>query len=209
MEPKEFIPEQLISQHTDTVEERSFANENEAMAFYKVAKKRVIEVNRWHGVSKMETSTFQLFDSLGNRVDRGVMINDFILIDIPSPGTKIGSGDDYVKAEQIEEISNDINDVFFYMRFRPSAPPGKPRIKTAHFFKADATSTFIVTLKGKTVSAEIHGRNEIPNIGADKLIDKARNTIIATTSFLGLSVLQWICWLKVFSAKSLLATYNV
>ncbi|RDC58149.1 hypothetical protein DU508_04170 [Pedobacter chinensis] len=191
MDIKEFIPEQLVGQQTDAVEQRSFSNETEAKEFYQLAKSRMLNVGQWHQISKMEASVFNLLDSDGKQVNRNVKVGDFVSIDIPGPGTKIGNGNDYIKVEHLEEISDGEDESVFYMRFRPSAPPGKPRDKTAHFFKADATSTFMVTRKAKTVSAEVHGRNEIPNMSTDKLIDKARNTIIAVSGFLGISVLQW------------------
>jgi hypothetical protein len=44
---------------------------------------------------------------------------------------------------------------------------------------------------GKVVSAEVHGRNEKPNTDANAVIDKARNTMVATGAIVGFSSTQW------------------
>jgi hypothetical protein len=61
----------------------------------------------------------------------------------------------------------------------------------AHFFTEEATSNFMVKRVGNKVSAEVHGRNEKPNTEAEKLVDKARNTAVATGAVTGFAKLQW------------------
>ncbi|MBC8052817.1 MAG: hypothetical protein H7Y13_07110 [Sphingobacteriaceae bacterium] len=61
----------------------------------------------------------------------------------------------------------------------------------AHFFKDDASSTFLVQRNGLTVKAEVHGRNEQANTNTEKFIDKARNILVAAGAMLGFSDFQW------------------
>jgi hypothetical protein len=61
----------------------------------------------------------------------------------------------------------------------------------AHFFSDEATSNFIVQRRGLEVIAAVLGRNEKPNTGAEKIIDKARNTAVATGAVTAFSKLQW------------------
>ncbi|HTM97890.1 MAG TPA: hypothetical protein VL088_04070, partial [Pedobacter sp.] len=43
----------------------------------------------------------------------------------------------------------------------------------------------------RLIQAEVHGRNELPNLKAGSIVDKARNAIIGLGAILGISVLQW------------------
>ena len=77
------------------------------------------------------------------------------------------------------------------MCVRPVASPLDPEKGTAHFFQSDATSTFRVFRRGRTVTAGVYGRNEIPNVKSPDLLDKVRNVTIAIGSFAGASRIQW------------------
>ncbi|MGO8056168.1 hypothetical protein, partial [Rhizobium leguminosarum] len=60
-----------------------------------------------------------------------------------------------------------------------------------HFFKKDATSTFMVCIDGNIITASIHGRNEIPNTETANTIDNIRNKVVATSAISILSEVQW------------------
>ena len=77
------------------------------------------------------------------------------------------------------------------MRVRPATNPNNDRQDVAHFFSDEATSNFMVKREGTTITAAVYGRNEKPNTGAEKAVDKARNTAVATGAVSGFSKLQW------------------
>ncbi len=74
---------------------------------------------------------------------------------------------------------------------RPSPDPQNSGHTTAHFFKEDATSTFMVRRDGNTITAEVHGRNETPNTDVNHFLDSVRNIIMSIGAILGFSKLQW------------------
>ncbi|WP_316803271.1 hypothetical protein [Pedobacter nototheniae] len=192
MDNEQFTPKQVEGAQTDAVENRIFDVDLKAAEFYEVAKNRLLCVMDWHKISTIKASVFCLTDLNGKEVNRPAWVGDFIKIDIPGPGSTAGEGFDWVKVEHIEEkVLNELDQHILLMRVRPSAMPGANENDAAHFFKHNATSTFIVSRKGNELSAEVHGRNEMANVDTPKLLDKARNVIVASGSFLGISILQW------------------
>ncbi|PWS29276.1 hypothetical protein DHW03_05515 [Pedobacter yonginense] len=190
MNVKALLPEQKVGKQSDIEESRTFPTNEEAQQCFDLAKARLLDVSNWHVISKIEASAFCLVDATNSKVQRGPQIGDFIRIDVPGPGTKAGKGFDWVKIEHMENHQENADHIFT-MRARPDTAPATNAHETTHFFKSEATSNFIVRKHGLTVSAEVHGRNELPNTEADHLIDKARNLAVATGSFLGFSVVQW------------------
>jgi len=84
------------------------------------------------------------------------------------------------------------------MKLRPCADPQKASDNVAHFFKGNATSTFIIRRRGKEVTASYHGRNELPNVATNDKTDNVRNALITSGAMAGLSELQWHTLIKAF-----------
>jgi hypothetical protein len=184
------VPHQEFGNKIDVVEHIEFSSSEEAIAFYQVARERLLNVNQWAKISAIRLSTFELTDSSGHNLSRIVQEGDFIKIDIPGPGTHAGDGYDWVKVESLKEESEETSEITS-ITVRPAAQPKGTSEETAHFFENSATSTFIVRRSGNTVFAEEHGRNEVPNTQTDHLIDNVRNTLIGWSARLGLSYPQW------------------
>lgn len=155
----EDIPKQEEGAEMDVYSHVVLADETEAKAFYQTAKMRLLEIYDWDKLSGAASATFTLIDPMGKVVQRAAMEGDYIQINIPGPGTKAGSGYDWVIIEQIHEESSAGNQMIT-MRARPSANPLKAEDDTAHFYKDKATSTFRVIRLGKEVHAEVHGRTK-------------------------------------------------
>ncbi len=100
----------------------------------------------------------------GRAVERNADEGDFVRIDIPGPGTRIGHGYDWVIIEALVEEAGAGAEVIS-MRVRPAAHPLGDDERVAHFLKSCATSTFQVRRVGNCVSAEEHGRNEVGKPG--------------------------------------------
>jgi hypothetical protein len=184
------IPEQREGSKMDAAASTVLKTEVEARNFFKTACERLRNVNNWEQVCGSDATNFALIDAEGNHVQRDAKPGDYFRINIPGPGNSAGKGFDWVRVEEMDLQTDDTGDLFF-IRVRPASPPMNADDDVAHFFKPDATSTFMIVRKGREVSAEVHGRNEKPNTDAEQFTDKVRNAVVGTASALGLSFPQW------------------
>jgi len=182
------IPPQTVGSSIDAVEKRIFKTETEAQALFDKASKRLLSVNEWEKYAGI--SSFQLIDAHGVRAERTAETGDFIRIDIPGPGTHVGMGYDWVRIEDIKFLSEDEQQVLSVI-VRPCHHPMDKEGPTAHFFKDTATSTFVIRKFGLVVTAEEHGRNEVPNTDQGSFLDKSRNFFVGIAAKIGLSYPQW------------------
>ncbi|MDB5120718.1 MAG: hypothetical protein JWN56_1936 [Sphingobacteriales bacterium] len=193
MENNEFnnaVPEQTKGAKTDTSASIKLDTDEEASNHYRIAKNKLLNISRWHMYAGTGTADFQLTDNDGNAVSRLAQESDHFRINIPGPGSKTGDGFDWVQIQKIkEETGMDSEQISVIVQ--PATNPNNASPDTAHFFKEDASSTFIVRREGKTVFAEVHGRNEQPNTEAESLIDKVRNVVVAAGAMFGFSKVQW------------------
>jgi hypothetical protein len=190
MQEQNNIPVQQEGGKTDVTESVTLDSDTDAKQFFQIACQRLMNVNKWHEICESEATKFTLIDNDGNAVVRDVQEGDYFKINIPGPGSSAGNGFDWVRVEQVFFKEDTEEDVFF-IRVRPCAPPLKNDHQVAHFFKEQATSTFLVRRKHNSISAEVHGRNEKPNIDTDQVKDKVRNALVGTASLLGFSFPQW------------------
>lgn len=186
----DLIPEQHTGGESNTEAEVILSNEQEAKLFFEVACQRLVHVNGWHELAGTGTAEFILCDAAGNEVQRTAQQGDHFKIDIPGPGSVSGDGYDWVQIETIEKVENPEEESLL-IRVRPATNPNNERKDTAHFFTDEATSNFVIKRQGLKVKAEVHGRNEKPNVQAEKVVDKARNAAVATGAIAALSKLQW------------------
>ena len=187
---KTIVPAQREGTAYDTISERIFPTEKLAKSHFQVVRKRLLAVNYWHKMAGEEKAIFELIDGRGEKIDRTPAIGDFIRIDIPGPMNYSGDGYDWVKIEEIFE-DEELHEEFFSIRVRPSSNPEKHKTETAHFFDDSATSTFVIKRESNKISAEVHDRNEKPNLEDVSLIDKIRNTFVAFGGIFGASRIQW------------------
>lgn len=187
---KNNIPQQATGVQTNTETSVELNSINEAKAFYEIVKERLVRINKWHHYAGSLTADFQLTDKYGKEVNRPVEQGDHFKIDIPGPGPATGDGFDWVQVEAVEE-NKETEEESICIRVRPATNPTNDRKDVAHFFSPEATSCFMVKRKHNSVTAAVYGRNEKPNIHAETVTDKARNTAIAGGAITGFSKLQW------------------
>lgn len=186
------VPKQEKGAKSDTSHSVDLNTPEEAKAFFNVAKDRLMDVSNWHKLCGLATATFALMDSLGNQVYRLARQGDYLRIDIPGPNSETGDGYDWVKIEAIESKNNVADDYEeLFIRARPAKNPRDGAQETAHFFQHDASSTFMIVREKNMVRAEIHGRNELPNVEQETKLDTVRNAIMALGAMLGFSKFQW------------------
>jgi hypothetical protein len=198
--PKE-VPSQKEGGKTDAEARREFSDADAAKALFQVGKERMLAINSWKSYAGLGSADFRLTDSKGNLKQGEPKEGDLIRVDLPAPGSKAGGGYDWVEIEKIEEHSDpEKESQSFSIRVRPTFNPHDEKEQVAHFFTDDASSTFTIQRMGTLVRAGEHGRNEIPNIQTESLLDKARNAVVGTSAMAGISVLQWKAlaegWLK-------------
>ncbi len=193
------VPQNIEGKHTDLKFSTDLKTADEAIRCFQRASKRMLNPSIWHDLCGPLSAKFKLVTEKGMDPHRLAEINDYFRIDIPGPGTKAGSGYDWVKVEAIEDHSfAGAEQESAGLRVRPCRQPGKGQEAVAHFFQNKATSTFIIHRKGNVVSACYHGRNELANTQTDSTTDNIRNAIISSGALSGLSEAQWLSLLKAF-----------
>jgi len=187
---EDIVPQQATGAQSNTESRTSFNTVEEAQTFFETVKNRLLHVSQWHQLAGKGTAEFELTDAQGNVVARTPQKGDHLKIDIPGPGPQTGDGFDWVRVEAVEE-TKDGEVECLAMRVRPATNPQNEKEDVAHFFSDEATSNFVVKREGTTITAAVYGRNEKPNTDAEKVVDKARNTAVATGAVGGFSKLQW------------------
>ncbi len=187
---EEIVPPQATGAQSNTESTATFDTVEEAKTFFETAKNRLLQVGRWHEIAGKGTAGFELTDAQGNSVSRAPQKGDHLKIDIPGPGPQTGDGFDWVQVEEVEETHEGEVECLA-MRVRPATNPQNSKEDVAHFFSDEATSNFVVKREGTTITAAVYGRNEKPNVDAEKVVDKARNAAVATGAVSGFSKLQW------------------
>jgi len=186
------VPEHEKGSFHDTESIRLIEDHENTIDHYKTLKDRLLSVNYWNYYANGVGADFKLHDKEGNLKKRIPEKGDFIRIDIPGPGNFEARGYDWVQITDLYEKHPDDGEVLelLLMECRPSSIPGKVNTHTAHFYTAEASSTFIISREKDCIKLGIYGRNETPNLDA-QIADKARNLAIALGGMVGISKIQW------------------
>ena len=187
---EEKIPEQKTGAKSDTLAEITFETEGAAKAHFKKVKERFLNINEWEIFAGTEKAEFSLRDSNGELLCRVPQEGDYLAIKVPGLHNKTGEGFDWVQIEHME-AENSENSEGVYFRVRPTDNPRTDEAATAHFFDDKATSNFLIKRMGTTVSAEVHGRNEVPNTENVSILQKVRNSLVAVGGMIAGSKFQW------------------
>lgn len=189
--PEKIVPAQYEGAGKDIVHSVKAASDQQARKLFQTAHSRLLDVNHWEEIARPVTAKFTLTDHSLRRLRRKAREGDFIMIEIPGPGSSEGKGADWVHIEAVAEkkdASGKEESVAF--RVRPARTPVTGE-NVAHFFDDKATSTFMIHRNGRTVSAFVHGRNEAPNLKTDNKFDIVRNALVGFSAIAGLSDIQW------------------
>lgn len=184
------IPVQKQGGSSDTVSTIDFKSDAEARLHFEKVKKRFLDINSWELFAGKEKAEFSLRNNTGEILLEKPEIGNHVKIKIPGLKNPTGDGFDWVIIEDIVE-AKEPNCESVYIRVRPTSDPTKPEKKTAHFFDEKATSNFIIKREKNTVSAEVHGRNEEPNLEDLSAVEKVRNFLVAVGGMIAGSKFQW------------------
>lgn len=150
-----------------------------------------MDINNWGQISN-NLAEFKLTDAEGNLKMSRPEEGDHIRINLPAPGTAGSGAYEWVMIEYIVSKSSIMADYeSAALLVRPAPNPVRGGGEIAHFFKDDATTTFLVRRDGNTIIAGVHGRNETPNTDVYTLLDSIRNIIVGIGAILGFSKVQW------------------
>ena len=184
------IPDQQQGAHSDTVAVKELPDERTAIFYFQKLCERLQDLNSWKKYTGTFTADFCLCDRSGNEKQPPVAIDDHFRIDGPGPGSVAGEGFDWVQVLKTGRIEKP-GEEEFYIRVHPVPNPKNQNKDIAHFFTDESTSSFIARRMGNKVMAEVHGRNETPNIAAGNLFDKARNAAAGAVAAVFYSKYQW------------------
>lgn len=184
------IPVQVKGKQMDIRESRHYGTQEEVVKAYHSARNRLLSINQWHDFAGTTSASFELFDALGHKINRFPKIGDYVRIDIPGPGSVIGSGYDWVKVTQLEDRSEDY---YTLITLQPSIPPAniRKRDEVAHFFKPTASTNIEIKVQHLSLQVNYFGRNEETNNTSDLLVENIRNSLIGFGAKLGFSYPQW------------------
>jgi len=185
------IPSQLTGDKSDHKFAVIADSHIEAYKIFKESILRLLDVNDWDKLCGVGSATFTLTDEKGCEINELIQQGRFIKIDIPGPGPNAGDGFDWVYVEKTESRKITDSKECFAVSVRPTTNPLTSNITIAHFFKKEATSTFMVCIDGNIITASIHGRNEVPNTETTNTQDNIRNKVVATSAINLLSDVQW------------------
>jgi hypothetical protein len=184
------IPAQYTGDKSTSRHSIGMASATAATQAYVKAKDRLLSVNEWKEICGPHSAAFQLTDQQGTPVYSKAAVGYYMRIDLPAPKNKTGY--DWVIIEAIEDKDSPTgNSNYIAMRVRPAASPTDNSAQTAHFYESTATSTFVVERVGTRITAAVLGRNEVPNVKHNSLIDKLRNLLITISTILGFQKPQW------------------
>lgn len=184
------IPDQVKGGFSDTVSQRQHQSVESASLHYQQVKNRFLAINSWELRAGKLMGEFSLCDEQGAMKATVPKVNDFIRIKVPGWHNRRGNSYDWVKIEKVEEETSEHQEMM-YIRARPSHHPKDPEQLTAHFFTAESTSNFLIKRIENEVFAEVHGRNEIPNVPHLTFWEKLRNGIVGFFAIIGGSKVQW------------------
>ena len=187
---REKIPPQETGAKSDIISEIELNSVSVAKTHFDIVKRRFLDVNCWALFAGTEKAKFSLRDKQGELSLNPPKVGDYFRIKIPGLHNPTGDGYDLVQVEKFEqEQSKDLE--CLYIRVRPTSDLTKPDDTTAHFFDSKATSNFLIKREGKKISAEVHGRNEVPNTEDLSVLEKIRNSLVAVGGIIGGSKFQW------------------
>jgi hypothetical protein len=188
---KNSIPKQTDGASSDTSAKIRLPSVALAISHFQTVRSRLLNISEWEKLSGKKFASFQLTDPSGKDQSREPEKGDYIRINIPGPGNKSGDGYDWVRIEDIDRKESKGIYEFLAIMVRPAKSPLSKEHITAHFFKKNATSTFIVKRHSNVIVAEVHGRNEKPNTRPHGIIKRVRNLLVGVGAMLGFSKIQW------------------
>lgn len=192
MKPKSIrgVPVQYEGSFHDTETQKNIIVKERLDSRFKILKERFYSINNWNDYSGNDFADFNLYNSVGNYIDRHPRVGDFIRIEIPGPGNVGSKGYDWVRIDEVTSTTDDEKERHL-INCRPSASPkGDPK-RIEHFYSDRATSTFVIEKGIDYIKVGVYGRNEMPNKNNVGILSTIRNFLVTIGGFLKLTKIEW------------------
>lgn len=196
----QLLPKQItayIPAHTQGFQRDMFIYkklENEdPIAHFKILKNRLTHINQWDEFCKISDVHFTLMNDKGENLNQVNSVGDLIKIE-KKPMHKVNICEDLFADWVIITKFIEIDDELISCAIIELSPTINPFInsnETKHFYRKDASNTFILYRVKNTLSVSIHGRNEILNSKVSSKLKLARNIFISNFGLLGIDNLLW------------------
>lgn len=189
-----FLPVQTTGKQVDLDYAVRADSPTAASAIFKKAKSLLLQPHLWQSLAGAATAGFAL--GTPNATSLLLKEGDFVNIDIPGPGGKLGGGLDWTQVKAINENVLPGTSESWGITLAASNNPETGSADTAHFFEQISTSSFLLQRTADEVKISYHGRNEVPNRHTGSTLDNIRNTLVAAGAAAGLSEVQWTALIK-------------
>lgn len=189
-ELQKFIPVQKNGRYSNTMTKTEAGGGEAAEQLYKKIKHRLFDVNNWARYAMLTNTDFILLDREGKKVNRPAAQGDFMKVRFSRLQHILSAACDFVEITDVLYTRYCANEAVI-IQVRPSRNPEKASRKTEHFFKSEASNTFLLYRTAEHIHLGIHGRNEVPNVKIPQLGKKIRNLIFAVLGIVAASKVQW------------------
>jgi len=195
------VPENYKGKPTDLEFSTTMPDWAGAHELFNQAMECLLHPEKWHDLAGWASAHFNLVDSEGKLAERPADTGDYLRIDIPGPGPMHGHGYDWAIIEIIDDYFDPAGEhEWVAMKVHPCPEPGTTGA-AAHFFDAEASSTFIIHRHGDKITSTYHGRNETPNVSSERVVDNLRNAMVAAGAIVSFSRVQWSALCKGFISR--------
>lgn len=174
-----YVPDQTEGKASDIITDDEYQTLADAEQAFRQTRAHMLDVNRWNQLAEQSAPArtlaglnplFPTF-SLPDKPDAQASVEDVIEI-------ALGGQQMYVRIEKIIDSEDE-----FAIRVRPCLKDGNCEA-SEHMYTPDATTTFRLTRKHKTVTTGFHGRNEVIN-------DDLLSGLVDTSMDLGGRLFTW------------------
>lgn len=165
--------------------EHEYPTEEAAIKEFEESKRKLFDINLWSHLEGIN-STFELYDQRGRRTD-SIHPEVGYFIKIILPASKI---ENWVKITDIH-VEENLAEFTVHPSEKPEERNDEEKV-IEHFFIKEASSTFRVERRGKTLIGYEIGLNEGINNQGEEAGDRALlNTLTAEGGWAGVQALQW------------------
>src|SRR5690606_17574971 len=165
-------------------------SQNEANTLLEEIRMRLLQVNRRHRITDGPYTELCVAEERDNPLDTMVEQRERIGMHVLRVGLHSNQGYAWWHVEAIAEEQHE-DSKRMLISLRPCPDPTNDKDDTAHFFKALATSSFLLEQKRNTILLHYAGRNEVINTENESNWDNIRNFLVGLGAKMGASYPQW------------------
>lgn len=188
---------QQLGSEINALESAYCKTEEEAKALFVLVKERLLHVNGWKNIALGKFPEVFLRDAKGQKVNRSAQSGDFILFHLNATDSKPCV---WAVVEQIISTQKEHGEVLQVI-FKPLVLNKTSVNGQGQLVEANEPSIFQVRRRGKLITAEEIGRNDLPDADATCPMNKLRNSFIGWGAKLGTSYPIWKALLSGFLKK--------